>query len=560
MPVVAARARPGWLAFAGAVLAGLLQALSLAAPWDGQPLWWLQLLAQTVFAALLWRQDTARRAALTGWLFATAWLAATFGWLFTSMHTYGGLPAPLALAAVLALAGFLALYTALVSALFFKLKRPVAHYSWALNAIVFSALWLLAELARGVWLTGFPWGATGYAHGDGPLAAYAPWVGVYGMGAMAALLAMLLAQAWWPAGQREARQGLGHGQAGPAMVSAAGPLAAVLLLAALLPGGLDIGNQARLTPQDSAGVLSLTLLQGAIPQDEKFEQGTGVAMALQWYGQALREARESLVVAPETALPLLPQDMPEGYWAALQAHVDQRNQPGGDQGGGQGGGTAVLIGTPLGSLAQGYTNSVYGLQPGQAEPYRYDKHHLVPFGEFIPPFFRWFTDLMHIPLGDFNRGSLGQPSMAWQGQRIAPNICYEDLFGEELGVRFADERQAPTMFVNVSNLAWFGDGQAIDQHLQISRLRALEFARPMVRATNTGATVVIDHRGQVTASFPRSKRGVLRTEVEGRHGLTPFAWWVSRFGLWPLWLLALAVVALAARGRSPRLPGIGVAP
>jgi apolipoprotein N-acyltransferase len=153
--------------------------------------------------------------------------------------------------------------------------------------------------------------------------------------------------------------------------------------------------------------------------------------------------------------------------------------------------------------------------------------------------------MMHIPLGDFNRGAIGQAAFEWQGQRLAPNICYEDLFGEELGMRFADASRAPTVFVNISNIAWFGNTVAIDQHLHISRMRALEFARPFVRATNTGSTVIIDHQGRVAAALPRHTRGVLNGVVEGRHGITPYAWWVSRLGLWPLWLTALGVVLLA---------------
>jgi apolipoprotein N-acyltransferase len=154
--------------------------------------------------------------------------------------------------------------------------------------------------------------------------------------------------------------------------------------------------------------------------------------------------------------------------------------------------------------------------------------------------------MMNIPMGEFLRGGLTQPSFDWKGQRLAPNICYEDLFGEELGVRFADADRAPTILVNVSNIAWFGDSVAIDQHLQISRMRTLEFERPMLRATNTGPTVIIDHRGQVTASLPRLTRGVLQGVVEGRSGNTPFANWVSVLGLWPVWSLALGVLAAAA--------------
>jgi apolipoprotein N-acyltransferase len=276
-----------------------------------------------------------------------------------------------------------------------------------------------------------------------------------------------------------------------------------------------------------------------VPQDEKFQPGTGVPMALRWYGEQLRDARAALVVTPETAVPMLPQQLPAGYWDALQQRFATGSQ-------------AALVGIPLGSFKDGYTNSVIGLKPG-ALVYQFDKHHLVPFGEFIPPLFRWFTDLMNIPLGDFNRGDVGAPSFEWQGQQLAPNICYEDLFGEELGARFASATPAPTIFVNVSNIGWFGNTVAIDQHLQISRMRALEFERPMIRATNTGATVIIDHRGVVTHSLPRHTRGVLTGVVQGRTGATPFAQWVSRLGLWPLWALGLLVVGWAAwSGRRQR--------
>ncbi len=167
--------------------------------------------------------------------------------------------------------------------------------------------------------------------------------------------------------------------------------------------------------------------------------------------------------------------------------------------------------------------------------------------------FKWFTRMMNIPLGDFNRGPVGAPSFTHLGERIGANICYEDLFGEELAARFADPGAAPTIFANISNIAWFGATIAIDQHLQISRLRALEFQRAMLHATNTGATAVIDHRGRVTHSLAPHTQGVLDGEVQGRTGLTPFAWWAPRFGLWPLLALAGLIVALAL-ARARRLP------
>jgi apolipoprotein N-acyltransferase len=199
-----------------------------------------------------------------------------------------------------------------------------------------------------------------------------------------------------------------------------------------------------------------------------------------------------------------------------------------------------------------------GFAPGRTE-YRYDKHHLVPFGEFIPLGFRWFTEMMDIPLGDFNRGTLQAPSFEVAGERVAPNICYEDLFGEELAARFRDTAAVPTIFANLSNIGWFGDTIAVEQHLNISRMRALEFQRPMLRATNTGATVVVDHRGAVTHGLKPYTRGVLEGTVQGREGLTPFARWAATFGLWPLGLLAAGVAAgFAWRARrTATAPAVG---
>ncbi|WP_296902368.1 apolipoprotein N-acyltransferase [Polaromonas sp.] len=484
---------------------------------QGQPVWWLQLLALTLLVGQLDGSRSWKRSAWLGGLFATAMLCATFWWLFISMHEYGGLATPLTVLAIVLLAVFLALYYAAASGLFVVLA-PVRGAS---RALVFAALWLLAELARVKLFTGFPWGEGGYAHVDGWARPLAAWVGVHGLSFIAAFVA-----AWLAISLRAPR------------TRWLTVLGIVVLSVAVARLPVSNGGQLEDSPAPSAA-LSVTLLQGNIPQAEKFQSGTGVATALRWYGEQLRNAKTALVVAPETALPLLPQQLPDGYWQALQLRFATGQQ-------------AALIGVPLGSFEAGYANSVVGLkpeQPVQNEPYRYDKHHLVPFGEFVPSGFRWFINMMSIPLGDFNRGAVGQASFNWKGQRLAPNICYEDLFGEELGTRFSDAALAPTIFVNVSNIGWFGNTVAIDQHLQISRMRALEFDRPMIRATNTGATVIIDHRGQVTHSLPRYTRGVLVGDVEGRSGITPYAWWVARYGLGPLWGLGLALLGLALVAR-----------
>ena len=484
-----------------ALLSGGLHALALS-PWVAGLHAALPAVLQT--AALAWLvsmlagQHTVRAGALVAWLHGSVWLVGATGWMFVSLHHFGGLPAWLSALAVALLCMALSGYLALVGAVWWRFRRGSP---WG-DAALFGALWLLAELARALIFTGFPWGASGYALIDTPWARLAPWVGVYGMGAIWATLvalAVLGVRRWL-----------------------------TLLPAIGLTAGLAAWSPAPHT-HPHGQPLTVALLQSNVAQDEKFDARM-LGTMLVWHGQQLLQAQADLVVAPETAIPLLPEQLPEGYWDGIRSMF------------GPGKGRAALIGVPLGSLEAGYSNSVVGLSPDAAQPYRYDKHHLVPFGEFIPLGFRWFVNLMNMPLGDFSRGPLSAPSFTVKDQRVGPNICYEDLFGEELASRFVHADTAPTLFANVSNLAWFGDTVAIHQHLQIARMRSLEFQIPTIRSTNTGATVVIDHLGHVVQRMPGQTRGVLVTEVQGQAGVTPYAAWAGRAGLWPLVALGLLVV------------------
>ncbi len=500
-----ARSRAPGLRTAAILLAGLaLGALQTIA--YVHTAWWpLQLLCAAGLAFMV-SSATPLHAAALGWVYGVGWLAAGVWWLFISMHRYGHLPAALAALAVLALAAALSLYFAAAMALVARWRSGV----WWRDSALFASAWLLAELARTWLFTGFPWLVSGYAHVDSPLALLAPWLGVLGIGAVAAWLAALLSFGW--------RQ----------------PWAGALALG-LLGAAAVVGPTSHTRP---GAIVDVSLLQTNVPQDEKFV-AERLPATLAGLADTMRQARGALVVAPETAIPLLPSQLNElvpGYMTAL---VDHFGQPG----------RAPLVGVPLGDYDRGYSNSVIGLTRATAggPPYRYDKQHLVPFGEFIPLGFRWFTELMNIPLGDFMRGARNPPSFAFSGERWAPNICYEDLYGDELALRFVDADTAPSAFVNMSNIGWFGDTIAVDQHLHISRMRALEFQRPMLRATNTGATAVIDHQGRVTAQLAPFTRGVLDAKVQGRSGITPYAWWAARWPLWPYAALALAVLAACAR-------------
>ena len=485
-------------------------------------------------AALAWRVRLASpaRAAALGAAFGTAWVASATAWLYISLHRYGGLPAWLAASAVVllafALSGYLALAMAAVARAARGAQPPARPLSWRWIGL-FMVAWLAAELARGLVFTGFPWAASGYAQVDGPLAWLAPWIGVYGIGAVSAGLA---------AG---AVEGLRRRSVAAAV--------AWLGVAALCATGAAVGPIEFTSAQRE---LRVTLLQPNVAQDEKFV-AQHLPATLAWVAQALLAARGDLVVAPETAIPLLPgqlDEMAPGYWARLQAHfasagndairADPASRP------------AALIGVPLGDPVAGYTNSVVGLDGGGAR-YRYDKVHLVPFGEFIPPAFRWFTEMMNIPLGDFRRGDADAPSLALGNDRLLPNICFEDLFGEQLARHFVGQGGAPTVLVNVSNIGWFGDSAAPLQHLHISRMRSLELQRPMLRATNTGATAIIDHRARVLASLQGFTRGVLTGVVQGRIGLTPYTRWVAATGLWPWLAAAWALLGWAAL-RRPSTP------
>jgi apolipoprotein N-acyltransferase len=207
-------------------------------------------------------------------------------------------------------------------------------------------------------------------------------------------------------------------------------------------------------------------------------------------------------------------------------------------------GGLIAIGKPIvenarepGGRRWSITNGIAVIDSSGQEIARYDKRHLVPFGEFVPRGFRWFVDLMNIPLGEFARGAADQPLLSVNGERVAFNICYEDLFGHELAEQV---RQGATVLINATNIGWFGRSHALGQHLQIARMRSIELARPMLRATNTGVTAAIDHRGRITARLPDHERGVLFATVAGQTTLTAFA----RFGQWPVACLATMLAAI----------------
>lgn len=494
-------ARPGrWSppALLLSIAAGAAAVLAFA-PFDFFP---VALLSLALLASVLDRAPSVR----SGFILGLGWgLGAFLGgvsWLYVALNRYGGMPMPVAGAAILLLCLYLALYPALVGGLYVRLRSGGVAY----RALLFAALWAIAEWLRGVVFTGFPWLASGYSQTPpSPLAGFLPVIGVYGVGAVLAFIAALLALS-------SLRQWRGAWRA-----------VAVVVGVGLLGAGL--GRMA--WTQAEGEPLSVALIQTNVEQGLKWRPDQFAAV-LQTNLRLVQESRADLVVLPETTLPTLVERLPEGYLELLGDSVRAR-------------GGALVLGAFTGDPQGRIYNAAISIGGGPRQ--HYAKQHLVPFGEYSPPLFGWFYRLADIPMSDQTGGDPRQLPMALLGQRIAVNICYEDLFGAEI-IRSLPEA---SLMLNLSNLAWYGDSLAQPQHLQIARVRALETGRPMLRATNTGMTAVVQPDGSVEGMLPAFERGVLELEIRGYRGLTPYAHW----GNWPVLMLATGLVILVMVRRRP---------
>lgn len=514
------------------LLVGAIHALAFAPyPLPAWALPYVQIACLSYLARHTLMAASADAVARNAVIFGFGQFALGLYWLYISMHQFGGMPLAMAIAAVLVLALALSLFGMLSCLLAWRLlKGHVRPDPGAalLVAAVWASCWTLGEWLRGTLFTGFPWLNIGYAHVEGVLAPWAAVVGVYGVAWLAAFASAAVAQVTL------ARNSGREVQAATAL--------AVSLLTGIV--GIVLSHVAWSRPHGEP--VLVRLVQGNIPQSEKFdpqliERGIADYMMLARLAPKEEGREPDITVLPETVVPLLQDRVHPQVWSNWIDIARER-------------GTTLLMGVPLHDRKDGrdrYTNSVIAFDENapvealmQAQPsQRYDKAHLVPFGEFVPTGFRWFVDTMSIPLGDFDRGEVGQAPMNIAGQAVAPNVCYEDVFGEEIlqAVRGDTSGGGASILVNVSNLAWFGDSWALRQHLQISRMRSLETARPMLRATNTGMTAAIAPDGVVRAALQPHVKGVLDVEVQGRTGLTPYV----RTANYPILLLCGLLIAVA---------------
>lgn len=481
------------------------------------PLWNVAMLAMLF---LLWNGcGTPRRAAGAGFAFGLGLFGAGASWVYIALETFGGMPAPVAVVATAGFVAYLALWPALAG--WIAVRAVPAEGPARLCAS--AGAYVLCEWLRGWVFTGFPWLSMGYAEivaaGPLPLAGYAPVGGVFLVSLAVAICAACAAGVVLALADARPRRAIAS--VGVAALVAAGG-AALLRIEWTQPAGSPV---------------AISLLQGNVSQADKFDpefRPRNYAL----YDDLVRTSRGRIIVLPESAYPQFADEIPGEVFLKHQAAARARDG-------------SILIGlfTAEPPLAKGegerIHNSVVTL--GEAPPQLYRKRHLVPFGESIPlkPLAGWFINqVLHIPLADQTPGPANQLPIEAAGQRLALNICYEDVFGAELIPMARDS----TLLVNVTNDAWYGRSVAARQHSQIAAMRALESGRPMLRATNTGITSAIAHDGRTLATLPWFVSGVLEIEIAGRTGRTPYL----TFADWPAVALSFALLigaALFARSR-----------
>lgn len=457
------------------------------------------------FVLLGTRAQTWRQAAGLGYCFGLGYFLFGVSWVYVSMHEFGGMTAPLAAFATLVFCAYLALYPALAASVL-----GIARYSPTRRALVlFPAAWALSEWLRGWVFTGFPWLAAGYSQvPDGPLGQFGPLLGVYGV-------------SWVTASCGAALAGLIVTRQGPRRWAAG-----------VLIGLVALGFGLRWTTwtRPAGTPFGVSLLQGNIAQSLKWDPAH-VRTTLDTYLSMTQAATTLLILLPETALPLFDTDVPPEYLRALGDHARSLK---GD----------VLIGIPEYAGRDIFYNSVMSF--GSAPTQTYRKHHLVPFGDFVPRWgvLTWIMKSLQIPMSSFSHGEAVQRPLAVAGQQVAVNICYEDVFGEEL------IRQLPmaTFMVNFTNDAWWGKSGAAEQHLQISQMRARETGRFMLRATNTGVTAIIDQHGRVRAQLAQFTQATLSGSAQGYQGATPFV----RGGNLPVLLGTVIILIIGFWRHVPR--------
>ncbi|WP_455385374.1 apolipoprotein N-acyltransferase [Acidihalobacter prosperus] len=440
---------------------------------------------------------SVRRAAWRGYLYGLGLFGFGVSWIYHSLSLFGEAVAPLAMPLTALFVAVLALFPAVMGAFagrFARLPRGVRLL------LLWPALWVLFEWLRGTLFTGFPWLLLGDAQVGFAPGGLAPIAGAYGVSWLMAFLGGLLALAL-----AERRLAL---------------RVVALLLVPLIWFGVGQLRAIHWTQPDSAP-FRVTLIQGNIAQQRKF-QPQAFAEILQRYRDMTRAHWDSkLIVWPETAIPTLYRTAAPDYLDPLAAEARQH-------------GSDIVLGI-FRQRGQNIYNAVVSI--GGKRPEFYFKHHLVPFGEYMPlkGVFGWLYKGINVPMSDLSAGR-GSYVIHAAGFPVGVSVCYEDAYGAEIARALPQAR----LLINVSNDAWFGDSLAPAQHMQIARMRALETGRYLLRATNTGISAIVAPDGRILGLGDWGRTVAVSGDVRLMRGATPYV----RFGSAPVLVPAAVIVLL----------------
>ncbi|NNJ90807.1 MAG: apolipoprotein N-acyltransferase [Gammaproteobacteria bacterium] len=429
----------------------------------------------------LWMKCSPKQAAWTGWFFGMGLLGIGTFWLHISIDQFGGVPMPVAMLLAVLFAMFMSLFYALAGWLSVSLSQRYSLSRVQVLLVVFPAIWTLSEVARGYFLTGFPWLSLGYSQTGSPVAAFAPITGVFGVSWLVVLISVSLVLLVGTI--REKVFGLISGLMVVAIVSVSGFIS---------------------WSEPSGEQFSVRMVQGNIPQKIKWEPAY-LDSTIDLYSGLSFQEKTDLIIWPETAIPAFYHQVRESVMVPLQRRLELIK-------------AEMVVGMPVRADDYGYFNSMVSL--GTVHD-RYDKRHLVPFGEYAPldSILRPLVEYFRIPMSDFRSGEAEHSLMRVGKYQAGVSICYEDAFGDETAQALPDA----DFLINVSNDAWFGDSLAPHQHLQIARMRAIETSRYMLRATNTGISAIIDPEGQMLKQSAQGETAVIDGNIAPHQGMTLYA-------------------------------------